>query len=499
MNHVAGPADVATRLPAVIAAGESIDGDGLPGMVHHSPRQRDDPLWQVPMCGTVQVAAAVARARTSFQSLPRAGRIESAAWLDRLGRVVEAETAALVRQLAIEIGKPLRDARGEVAFTVKLLDAATRQAVVSAEAERGMSWQVRRRPHGVVAIVTPWNNSLAIPLGKLAPALLYGNAVVWKPAPPGAGVAVKVMQLLEQAGVPPGLVQLINGDGETSRCLMNDRVDAVSLTGSLAAGACGRAICARRGVPFQGELGGNNAAIVWSDADLPDAARQLAAGAFGSAGQRCTANRRVVVDQRCYDAFLELLHEATAALAWGDPLDESTQVGPLVSDDALRRVADLVERAREARLSVSQPHASLSHAEPLQRSGCYFPPTLVCCDDADAEVVQEETFGPVLVIQRARDWDEAINLCNGVRQGLVAAVFSGSTSLQRRFLSEAQAGILKINLATSGVEADAPFGGWKESGHGPPEHGCGDLLFYTRPQTVYGAPQADDWTESNPT
>ena len=337
-----------------------------------------------------------------------------------------------------------------------------------------------------MGIITPWNNPFAIPLGKIAPALLYGNTVVWKPAPYGAAIAERLLDLFLAAGLPAGAVNLVQGDRTTAACVMADAgIDAVTFTGSSEAGYDAQVICAGRGVPFQAELGGNNAAIVWSDADLSDAAGQIALAGMGSAGQRCTANRRVIVDRRCYGDFVDLLQEAIAALSFGDPLDDATHVGPVVSRSARDRIAGVVDRARADSATVFVPQAFEERAVEWASRGFYFPPTLVCSDDRSSEIVQEETFGPVIVVQGAGEWDEAIDLCNGVRQGLVAALFSGSEECRQRFLSEARAGLLKVGMATAGADAEAPFGGWKASGVGPPEHGLGDIDFYTRYQTLY--------------
>ena len=318
------------------------------------------------------------------------------------------------------------------------------------------------------------------------PALLYGNAVVWKPAPAGSGIALDVLRLLGDAGVPRGTVTLVCGDHATAEHLLaSPLVDAVSLTGSSAVGTCAQAICAARRIPLQAELGGNNAAIVWSDADLDDAALKLAAGAFGSAGQRCTANRRVIVDAHCADALLSRLRAATDALPWGDPLDDATRVGPLVSAAACARVAGVVERARANGAEVWTAPAHAARAAALGAAGAYHPPAIVRADDPSAEIVQEETFGPVAVVQVAPSWDAALRLLNGVPQGLVAALFSASDERRASFLDEARAGILKIGSATAGVGAETPFSGWKSSGVGPPEHGSGDPEFYTRAQAVY--------------
>jgi acyl-CoA reductase-like NAD-dependent aldehyde dehydrogenase len=260
-------------------------------------------------------------------------------------------------------------------------------------------------------------------------------------------------------------------------------VSAATITGSSAAGYAAQVIGARRRIPLQAELGGNNAAIVMPDANLQQAAREIAAGAFEQAGQRCTANSRVVIHADCRDALLELLVEAAASLIWGDPTQEATQVGPMVSTGHRERVASMVERAVADGARGLWPLGS----EPPTGSfeAAWYPPAILCCGNRAMEIVQEEVFGPVLVVQTARDWDEAMSLCNGVRQGLVASVFSGSRKTIDDFLERAQAGILKVNQSTASAAVDAPFGGWKHSGLGPPEHGEFDCDFYTRPQTIY--------------
>ena len=255
-----------------------------------------------------------------------------------------------------------------------------------------------------------------------------------------------------------------------------------------AAGRAAQDICAERHIPLQAELGGNNAAIIWPDADLAAAARAVAAGALEMAGQRCTANRRVIVHDDCRETFVPLLLKATAALKWGDPSETDTVIGPMVSTAHRDRVAALVQRAASYCDALLLPLGG----EPRSvgtHGAKFYPPTIIFCDDPAAKIVQEETFGPVLVVQKAPDWDAAINLCNGVRQGLAAAVFTASDEVASRFLDEAEAGMLKVNQATSNAMVDAPFGGWKASGFGPPEHGQFDVEFCTRPQTVYGAMQ----------
>jgi acyl-CoA reductase-like NAD-dependent aldehyde dehydrogenase len=404
-------------------------------------------------------------------------------FLGRAAEAVESAGEELAMQIVGEIGKPLRYARAEVQRGAALLRVAARLA--DPLPEQAGDAEIRRVPLGTIAQITPFNNPLAIPLGKLAPALRYGNAVIWKPSPAGLGVAERIVELLRSAGMPQGVVSLRAGGADTAADLMGDpAVDAVSLTGSSQAGFAAQAICAARRIPLQAELGGNNAAIVWNDCDLAGAAGAIAEAGFGAAGQRCTANRRVIVVHDRYAEFVGELEAAAAALEVGVPADPGVHVGPLVSPAARDRVAAAVARAR-AEFEVREPVRDRDAMRRLTETGRYNAPTLVLCDDPDAEIVQEETFGPVVVVQRASTFERALELLNGVRQGLVASLFSTSAELGERFVDEAEAGVLKLNRATTDVGTEAPFGGWKASGVGPPEHGEANREFYTRAQAVY--------------
>jgi acyl-CoA reductase-like NAD-dependent aldehyde dehydrogenase len=339
----------------------------------------------------------------------------------------------------------------------------------------------RRVPLGVVAMVTPWNNPLAIPWGKIGPALALGNTVVWKPAPAATRIAERSLDAALEVGLPEGVVSLVRGDRRAAAAVMSDPgVDAVSVSGSSSAGWAAQEICARRRIPLQAELGGNNAAIVWEGADLARAANLIAQGAFSFAGQRCTANRRVIVHRDLLPELVERLSSSAATLAWGDPLDPATRVGPLVSDEARDRVAAAVAGAAASGARLLTPH-TLAPRGP----GAWHPPTIVLDAPHESPIVQEETFGPVLVVEAASDFAEAVRLANGVRQGLVAALFSGPGPWRDEFRAALAAGVLKWDSSTAEADADAPFGGWKASGIGPPEHGPGDLEFYSRLQAIY--------------
>jgi len=456
-------------------------------LVHRSPSDTTRTLFTVPVEGTAEAAAAAGAAREAGERWRCVPGRERAARLEALARRIDDEAGALARDLAVDVGKPTRMGEAEARRAAELVRTA---AALSVEAARpaGPSSSYRRAPLGVVAAVTPWNNPIAIPLGKIAPALALGNAVVWKPAPPGTRLASRVRELAREAGLPEGLVGIVTGDHRAAAAVMNDPgVDAVTLTGSSVAGWAAQEICARRRIPLQAELGGNNGSIVWEGADLDRAAALVALGAFAFAGQRCTANRRAIVHASLFDRFVESLEGAVGALAWGDPMDPATDVGPLISVEARDRVADAVARAAGDAERVVAPHAERTSAAGSRR-GAYHPPTIVVGADPRSAIVQEETFGPVLVLQRANDFDEALALLDGVRQGLAASLFSGPGPWRSEFDRVARAGILKWDASTADADAFAPFGGWKASGLGPPEHGPGNAEFYGRLQAIYGAP-----------
>jgi acyl-CoA reductase-like NAD-dependent aldehyde dehydrogenase len=393
--------------------------------------------------------------------------------------------------MAVEIGKPLSYGLEEVRRAIQNLKDVAHYAATHVQQKRETTGIVRYQPLGLVAIISAWNNPVAIPLGKIAPALAYGNTVVWKPAPAATHIAQVVLQLLLQAGMPVNAVRLLTGDNTTARQLAaNVNVNAVTITGSILSGYAMQEICARRIVPLQAELSGNNAAIVWDDADIVHAASQVAWGAFAFAGQRCTANRRVIVHASQFESFIRELEMAANQLTWDDPLKEETVIGPVISlgkRDEITAMVDRIQSNNDAQ-RVMLLHGARAE-QPWVKDGAYMRPVIICCDHSNHTIVQEETMGPLLVVQRADDFEQALALCNGVRHGLVAALFSNSPDLQRQFLEETHAGVLKFNESTAGVDVALPFGGWKASGIGPPEHSEGDRCFYTRIQAVYGKAQ----------
>jgi alpha-ketoglutaric semialdehyde dehydrogenase len=459
-----------------------------PTFSHRSPRDTGQILFEVPRAGAQEIASETTIALEAWKQWRTTSPRSRWEILDRAANALDSAAPDLARQMAIEIGKPVTHGVEEVRRgAANIRDVIRRAREFALATERG-DGLVRHQPLGVVALISPWNNPIAIPVGKIAPALAYGNAVLWKPAPAATGIAQTVLKLLRQAGVPADAVRLLPGDHSTANTLASHRsIGAVTLTGSLAAGYSMQEICSRRMVPLQAELNGNNAAIVWDDADLGQAAKQVAWGAFGFAGQRCTANRRVIVSRARFAALLEELKAAAERLIWDDPLDQATDIGPVISMSKRDQTIALLNRALSDRDVHSVAVLQNSRAqEPFVQAGAYAQPAILCCDRGDHPLIQEETMSPLLVVQRAEDFEHALALCNGTPYGLAAALFSSSREIQEKFLAEAQAGILKINTSTAGADISLPFGGWKASGLGPPEHGEADRLFYTRMQAVYG-------------
>jgi len=430
--------------------------------VRRDPRDWARAASEFEIAGTEEVAAACGGARRTERDLDPGA-------LERCATLLDARGEQFARIVAEEVGKPLRYARAEV-----------RAAIAHIRSAAGLESRAHLRPHGVVALVTPWNNPIAIPLGKIAPALRFGNAVVWKAACEAPRTARAVLELLREAGVPEHAVCLVLGDAETARSLIDrPEVRAVSLTGSIATGRAAAVRCLRGGQPLQAELGGNNAAIVLPDYDFETAAGDLAREAFGFAGQRCTATRRFLVDETIASEFERALVAATEVLPVGDPLDAATEVGPLVS----RPHRDTVLA------SLQGVDVLCGGAIPDRMDhGCWLTPAVVRGQGPDSRLAQEESFGPVALVIPVRGFEHALAVANGVEHGLAATLLTNQLDLRAEFGDRVQAGIVKFTPGPFEIDAAAPFGGWKASGLGPPEHGRWDREFYTRPQARYGGP-----------
>lgn len=397
---------------------------------------------------------------------------------------LEVGASEWARRMVEEIGKPWRLGREEAAAAASWVRDVVRHrdAAVLERVEGGL--RVRRVPWGWVAVITPWNNPLAIPAARLAAALAFGNAAVWKPSPRTPGINREFERQFREAGLPPELLTVAPDSAASGAALLrHPEIQAVAFSGSLARGREIQAVCAERMLACQLELGGNNAAVVDGTADMEAAAEAITLGALTFSGQRCTANRRAIVLPEAAAPLRAALVRAFTRLRPGNPRDESTVFGPVVDGAAARRIEALLERARGT-CRVARFHESARDAW----DGTFVPAALVEEAPQDSEMVQEETFGPVLVLQVARDWEHALELANGVKQGLVAALFSAQDTRWEDFQRRMRAGVLKRGVSTAGPVPGGPFGGWKHSGWGGAEHAEADCLFFTRLQTIESSP-----------
>jgi aldehyde dehydrogenase (NAD+) len=337
----------------------------------------------------------------------------------------------------------------------------------------------QRRPHGVAGLITPWNFPLAIPLWKAAPALAFGNAVVLKPAPEATACALRLAELVAPC-LPDGLLAVVPGDAEAGQAVVA-LADAVSFTGSVAAGNAVAQAATARGVPVQAEMGGQNPAVVLPDADLDGAAAQVATAAVGFAGQKCTATKRVIVVGEA-DAFREKLVAAVEAMVVGDPADAEVTVGPVIDEAARDRVVAVAEDAVNAGGRV------LTGGTTLERDGWFVAPTVVEGVPGGHTLAGDEVFGPICLLQTAADLDEAVELANAVPHGLAAGVYTRDLGSALSAAQRLEAGLVKVNAPTSGVDFYLPFGGEKASSIGAREQGKAAQEFYTTVHTITVAP-----------
>jgi acyl-CoA reductase-like NAD-dependent aldehyde dehydrogenase len=379
-----------------------------------------------------------------------------------------------------EVGKPVTEAGAEVGRAVGILRYYAQQALdPDGETYPGASpaslLLSRRRPRGVAGLITPWNFPVAIPLWKAAPALAFGNAVLLKPSPDATALALRLAELLAPA-LPDGLFQVVPGGAETGGAIL-DRVDCMSFTGSVPVGRQVAVAATVRGIPSQAEMGGLNASIVLADAEPGRAATVIAGAAMGYAGQKCTATSRAIVVGDP-GPFTEALVAAVEGLAVGDPADDRTVVGPVITDQARRRVIEAAEQA------VAAGGRLLTGGKALDGDGWFVAPTLVDGLEPDARLAQEEVFGPIAVVLAVANEEEAVRVANGVRYGLVGSVFTRDLDRALRLTERLDTGLIRVNAPTSGVDFLAPFGGEKDSSYGPREQGKAARDLYTSTRTI---------------
>ncbi len=450
-----------------------------------SPQRPTEVIGEWPDVGVSGVEAAISRAGAAREGWARVTAFDRSRVLRLAADRMETDAGALADLMVREVGKPVREAVAEVARAVAILRFYAQAALdpdgeTYPAADSRALLLARRRPRGIVGLITPWNFPVAIPVWKIAPALAWGNVVVHKPASNAMACALRIESYFD---APDGVFQtLVTGPNAARRLPAHADVAAISFTGSAEVGHEVVASAAAHGVAMQAEMGGSNASIILPDADVGFAAKTIAVAAMAFAGQKCTATSRVIVVGDGL-AFREALAAAIRALPVGDPARSETVVGPVITESARQRV---IAGARDA-----QAHGGsvLVGGTVGDEEGFFVPPTLVDLPDTTAELARDEFFGPICAVLRVSDIGEAVRLANGTRYGLVAAVFTNDLERVLDITSRLEAGLIRVNLATTGVDFHAPFGGEKASSHGPREQGRAAREFYTSTATITIAPQ----------
>src|SRR5215203_421801 len=435
-------------------------------------------LAEIPRAGAEEADAAVARAKAAYPAWRAVSPPDRAKLLHRLADALAGELEDLAQLEARNAGKPIGDARGEMGMVVdtfRYYAAGPERLLGDTIPVAGGVGMTFREPLGVVALITPWNFPLTIASWKLAPALAAGNTVVLKPAELTPLTALQFERIALEAGIPEGVVNVVVGPGSTAGARLVEQPDVakVAFTGSTEVGRAIAATAAQTIKRVTLELGGKSANVVFADADLAAAAAGPAV--FGNAGQDCCARSRILVERPALDAFMDALEEHVEAIRVGDPLDEATEMGPLISAAQRDAVASFVPAGAPVAIQGSVPDGP----------GYWFPPTVLCPVDPGERAVTEEIFGPVAVAVPFRTEAEAVELANDTIYGLSGSIWTRDGAKALRVARAVETGVLSINSNTS-VRVSTPFGGFKQSGYGR-ELGPHALDAYTEPKTVYYA------------
>ena len=465
--------------------GEPIRGDASGESLN--PSDLDDVVARYPKAGAAEVDRAVEAARAAFRGWSDASPEVRSDVLDRAGSLIMSRAKELGTLLSREEGKTLPEGTGEVMRSARICkyfagEALRRHGQTLESTRPGIDVETYREPVGVFGLITPWNFPIAIPAWKSAPAIAFGNTVVLKPATPTPAIAHAFAAILIEAGAPPGVFNLVIGEGDAGRAIVgHGGIDGISFTGSQSVGASVAEGAAKRQARVQLEMGGKNPLVVLDDADIDRAVMCAIDGAFYGTGQRCTASSRIIVTEGVHDRFVEALAEKARSLRVGDALDPQSQIGPAVSEDQLEQNLRYVQIARDEGGKV------LTGGEPLTlgKRGWYMSPTVIADTAPEQRINSEEVFGPVASTVKVRDYEEALEIANRGEFGLSAGIVTSSLKYARHFRRNIRAGMVMINLPTAGVDYHVPFGGTRKSSYGAREQGFAAVEFYTQIKTAY--------------
>lgn len=459
-------------------------GAALPNI---NPSDTGDMIGDYACASPEDVTTAIEAAQAAFPAWAMLDPQSRADMLERIAGEILARREELAGLLAREEGKVLREAMGEVTRAGNIFrffagECLRQSGELLPSVRPGVQVEITREPLGVVTLITPWNFPMAIPAWKIAPALAFGNCVVFKPAELVPGCAWELADIIRRAGVPAGVFNLVLGKGaELSDALMGPGVQAVSFTGSVGVGQAILRRASERGIKVQLEMGGKNGLVVLDDADLDLAVQVALDGSFFSTGQRCTASSRLIVQEGIHDRFIARLSEAMQALTVGDARDPSTTIGPVVDQRQLDVDLAYIATAQAEGARLIAGGARLTR----ERDGFYLAPTLFADTVSPMRINQEEVFGPVASVIRVRDYEEALAICNDVDVGLCAGICTQSLKHAAHFKRHADVGMVMVNLPTAGVDYHVPFGGRKQSSFGPREQGRYAAEFFTIVKSAY--------------
>jgi aldehyde dehydrogenase (NAD+) len=453
-----------------------------------NPSDTSDVIGLYASASAEQAEDAIRSARDAFAGWSRGGVQARHDGLQFIANELKKRREEIGDLLAREEGKTRAEGIGEAARAAQIFDFFAGE-VIRQRGEKipsvrlGIGVEITREPLGVVAAITPWNFPIAIPAWKIAPALAYGNCVVFKPADLAPGCAWALAEIISRAGLPDGVFNLVMGPGSRIGQVVLDHpeVDAVTFTGSVGVGGRVAASCAARRAKFQLEMGGKNPLVVLGDADLDNAVECAVNGAYYSTGQRCTASSRLIVTEDIHDRFVERMIERLKSLVVDDARKDGTQMGPAVDQSQLDQDLEYIEIGQKEGAQLVCGGGRLER----EAEGFYVAPALFTETTNDMRINREEIFGPVASVIRVRDYDAALAIANDTEFGLSAGICTTSLKYATDFKRNSEAGMVMVNLPTAGVDYHVPFGGRKGSSYGPREQGSYAAEFYTTVKTAY--------------
>lgn len=455
-----------------------------------NPAKKDEIVgsYQLSSKNDLDSAAKSARqAQRAWKKLP--GNVRGD-YLMKAANIMEERADEIGRAMTLEMGKTFPEAKGETLRGVAILRyfagegmRSIGDVIPSTDSEALMF--TTRVPLGVVGVITPWNFPAAIPMWKMAPALIYGNAVVFKPASETAVTSAKIVECLHDAGIPAGVVNLVTGSGSLigPEIAKHQEIDAITFTGSNTVGKELARMAVDRGIKYQLEMGGKNPVIVANDADLDLAVAATISGGLKSSGQKCTATSRVIVQKDVYEKFKEKLIAEVKKITVGDGMEEDTWMGPSVSEGQLNTVLSYIEKGKDEGASLLYGGNNLDGKNGL--NGYYVEPAVFEGVSPDMVLAREEIFGPVLALMKVDTIEEALEMANDSEYGLSASIFTTKLANMLSFINEMDAGLVRVNAESAGVELQAPFGGMKQSSSHSREQGQAAKEFYTSIKTVF--------------